>query len=66
VAWEVPVDAVAAVAVDVSASAPAGRALSSCGASPRRVAKPLAPGPELVVEHRQLAVQELRDLLHKD
>jgi hypothetical protein len=35
VVWEAPVDAVAAVAVDVSGSAPAGRALFSCGASPR-------------------------------
>ncbi len=34
-AWEAPVDAVAAVAVDVSASAPAGRAQFSCGATPR-------------------------------
>ena len=34
-AWEAPVDAGAAVAVDVSASAPAGQALFSCGASPR-------------------------------
>src|SRR5437660_6047313 len=34
-AWEAPVDAVAGVAVDMSASAPAGQALFSCGASPR-------------------------------